>query len=389
MRQLLLRSGAFCAALAMVWAGAESVAHAADCPTTNVVYVTGSTAAQPFLKELAAKLSGTLNVVYQGGGSCVGVQAAITPTNLTGNATIWDSSGTASTCALPGTAPADVGISDVFALSCEGVTSLPAGVGDFYGPNQIMNFIVPAASSQVAISADAAYLVYGFGAAGNVAPWSIDSLIFQRNASSGTQSMLAKAIGVPAGKWKATATTGSSDILAKVAAAATPESAIGILASDLADKSRDKAKVLAFQYDNQLDAYWPDSKATSFDKRNVRDGHYAAWGPLHFFTAVDGSKNPTKANAGKLIGYFTGKEAPPTGLNLLDVEIAAYTVPQCAMEVTRTSEMGDFSAYTPDQPCGCYFEFKATGAAPAGCKTCTDDTACGTGKCRYGYCEAK
>lgn len=386
MKTMLMPKVTAAIAFGAVLLGAGSLS-AAPCPTDKVLYVTGSTAAQPFIQALAAKLGGTINIVYQGGGSCVGVNAAVSGTKLTGNATIWDAAGTASSCELP-TAPtvgADVGVSDVFASTCEGVAALPATVGDFFGPVQVMNFIVPVASSQVSLSSDAGYLTYGFGAAGEVSPFTNDALIFQRNASSGTQAMLALAIGVPPGRWKATTTTGSGDILAKVSASATPEATIGILASDFADKSRDKVKRLAFQADLQLDAYWPDSKATSFDKINVRDGHYVNWGPLHLFTAIDGAKNPTNAAAAKLTGYFTEKEAPPAGVNLIDLEIAAYTVPQCAMKVTRTKELGDFSDYTPAKPCGCYFEFKATGATS--CKMCAADSECGGKKCSYGYCE--
>jgi hypothetical protein len=39
------------------------------------------------------------------------------------------------------------------------------------------------------------------------------------------------------------------------------------------------------------------------------------------------------------------------------------------------------------EPCGCYFDFKTTGAST--CAACTDDSTCGAGKCRHGYCEAK
>ena len=43
----------------------------------------------------------------------------------------------------------------------------PAGIGAFEGPVQPYVFVVPAASSQTALTAEEAYFVFGFGAAGN------------------------------------------------------------------------------------------------------------------------------------------------------------------------------------------------------------------------------
>jgi hypothetical protein len=59
------------------------------------------------------------------------------------------------------------------------------------------------------------------------------------------------------------------------------------------------------------------------------------------------------------------------------------------MSVTRDREAGELSHYQPEEPCGCYFEAKATGQAPATCVACSPTTPCATGTCRHGYCEAK
>jgi hypothetical protein len=71
----------------------------------------------------------------------------------------------------------------------------------------------------------------------------------------------------------------------------------------------------------------------------------------------------------------------------LDVVIQNGLVPSCAMKVQRSVEGGDMTPTTVSEPCGCYFEFKATGATT--CTACTDSSTCGTGMCRHGYCEAK
>src|SRR5262249_54898483 len=120
---------------------------------------------------------------------------------------------------------------------------------------------------------------------------------------------------------------------------------------------------------------------------NVRDGHYPIWGPVHFIAKVDAMNVPIKPDAANLIGYFTGKVPVPMGVNLLKAEIDAHTVPDCAMKVKRSTELGDISAYTPMKACGCYFD-SLTGSTA--CTTCTNDAGCSgmTPHCNFGYCEA-
>lgn len=389
------------APLAAVAAGATLAPSAAADQTCSALpgatFITGSSAVKPLVAGLAKALAGAMPVtqtlIYKGQGSCTGVDAIFNGTKITGTASYWDT-GTELTCNLdlPGGNVADIGVSDVFATSCAGVTSVPATVGDFFGPNQVMNLVVPAASSQTLISAQAAYLVYGLGAAGAASPWIDESFIFQRSATSGTQSMIAAAIRAPAVKWKGVMEAKSSDMLTAVTMSAQAEKTIGILASDVADKARHMSppplKILAYQHFDQDCAWLPDSSSTSFDKRNVRDGHYPIWGPLHLFATIDATKLPVKPNAKTVIGYFTGTATPPASVKLLDLEIAASTVPACAMKVQRSSEIGDVTAYTPSAPCGCYFDFKATGATT--CMACVTDTDCtGAAKhCRQTYCEA-
>lgn len=370
---------------------AASQADAATCASLpNPVYVTGSSAAKPLLVKLGtalSKASPAVTLIYKGQGSCTGVDAIVNGTAITGTANYWtDGMSGDQTCDLDLTGnTADIGISDVFAGSCPNVT-MPADVGDFFGPVQVMNFVVPKASSQVSFSAEAAYFVFGFGMAGQAAPWTDDNLIFRRNETSGTQQMIAKAINVPANKWKGVDAGGSGGLLSKVATSATPEATIGILASDLADDNLDKIKILAYQHYGQSCGYTPDSSPTTKDKKNVRDGHYPVWGPLHLLSKVDASKKPTSKLAADVIGYLAGTQDPPAGLDILDVEIAAHTIPACAMRVSRSAEIGDLASYAPEKPCGCSFDFKTTGATT--CTACTTDDTCPSKHCRYGYCEA-
>ena len=374
-------------------------ALATDCSTlSSPVYVTGSTAAKPLLVELSkylSTLSTPTTIVYLGQGSCTGVDAILngTPIQGAGSAALstWDSVGVEHKCDIAATAAvtADIGISDVFASTC---FTLPNGlvgnVADFLGPVQTMTFAVPVGSPEVSISAEAAYYVFGFGAASGVAPWTSESVIFRRDANSGTQRMIAAAIGVPAERWKGTATSGSSDLLQKLSMASPRESAIGILAADVAEDNRTVLKLLAYQPAKQTCGYYPDRDATSNEKANVRDGHYAIWGPLHLLTRLGGNGYPIKPAASDVIGFLTGTKAAPGQLDLIFLEAQRHVVPQCAMKVNRTQEMGPMLPFSPTGACGCYYEKVANGATH--CAPCQRTSDCPTSApvCSYGFCEA-
>jgi len=394
-------------ALVLLVALAAPSARADDCSKlVSPLYVTGSSAVQPFLAEIG-KILVTANppvtLVYQGQGSCIGVAAVLDGAPVSGMLTYWDAVGTQQTCTLAATSPvvADIGVSDVFFDSCVDFanTALPGGVGDFSGPNQIMEFVVPAASSQLSISAQAAYLVFGFGDGVTqfwpTSPWSDHNFMYQRDSTSGTQSMISAAIGLRADRWLGRlGAKGSSDVFGGLIANNlnhdAAEKSIGILSADWVDPNRKSGPTtglvtLAYQHTHQKCAYLPDSSATSFDKANVRDGHYPIWGPLHMYTKVDSGGVPVNPSVKAFTDYMTDKLDSP---GPTDAEIDTYTVPQCAMKVKRNKEVGPYISYSPAKPCGCYFE-KRVGGKPS-CATCTDNTGCTPGQiCSYGYCEGK
>ena len=190
---------------------------------STLVYVSGSSAAKPFLQQIAQQLAGSgVYLVYTSTGSCIGVDAVVNGTPMTSgaapapaaSATYWENSAsTGKACDLPaGGVAADIGISDVFAATCPGfeLTDLDAqNIRDAHGPIQTMTFAVPTNSPYSELSAQAAYFVFGFGATGGVFDpkndtpiWNDESYLLVRSASSGTQAMLASAIGVPPGRWK-------------------------------------------------------------------------------------------------------------------------------------------------------------------------------------------
>ncbi len=383
----------------------------------TLIYITGSSAAKPFLQQIAQQLaSSNIFIVYTSTGSCIGVDAIVNGTPMTTgaspapatSATYWDSSSSAGVaCDLPAEGvAADIGASDVFAQSCPGfeLTDLDSQqIRDAHGPIQTMTFAVPANSAYSEISAQAAYFVFGFGKSGGVTDttgatpiWNQESYLFQRSASSGTQAMLAAAIGVPATAWLGKPHKTSDDVAADIQLAGqrqdTANLAIGILAADYIDSKnlRAQIRVLAFQDSSQTCAMYPDSTASAHDKRNVRDGHYPVWGPLHLLLKVDALGNPANTSnrqaISDIVGYLSGTKVLPNGVQLLDVYAQSGLVPECAMHVTRTKDGGNITPYAPPSPCSCVFEAKATGTTA--CTSCKVQGDCGaTQTCSQGYCE--
>jgi hypothetical protein len=409
----VIKTSSGLAAIASVIAisGAARAANVGDCAAVGPepIYVAGSSAVKPFLKALGTKLAGTATIVYASQGSCVGVDDVVNGTKLVadvegaGKSVVWDNAGVESTCDLKVATSVDIGVSDVFATSCSGITNVPATVGDFQGPIQVMNFVVPAAADVAtqSISAEAAYLVFGFDPASNNpdttkayadgTPWTSKADQWIRGAGSGTQSMLGKAIGVLPGRWalNTVAAQVAASSGAIVTAVGTPtgniNATIGILASNDLDNNRAKIRGLAYQHYGQNCGYWPDSSSGSKDKLNVRTGRYPVWGPLHMLTKVNGQGVPTKQAAKDLIDYVSGAKTL-TGTDIVTLTTTSNLVPQCAMEVSRSDEIGEYMSVNPT--CKCFYD-TARGGDVTGCKACDEQNPCGNGlTCSYGFCEA-
>ncbi|HEX7481579.1 MAG TPA: hypothetical protein VF331_27490 [Polyangiales bacterium] len=406
------------AAVLVLATQAHAVANPTCASLPNPVYIAGSSAVKPFAAVLAQALAAQatpITLIYSGPGSCIGVGYMTTnpPGKLTGGGTYWDTTlatpaftGTCTTDDVNGGDTVNIGVSDVYAASCS--ATLDASVQDFHGPIQTMTFVVPISSTggstQGAISAEAAYLIYGFGGVTHpVSPWNDASYIEQRAATSGTQQMVAAYLGVPAAKFKGHGNGSSTLLIGSLATSlngANAEKAIGILGADGADKNRTSLRELAYQHFNQSCAYLPDSSAMKFDKANTRDGHYPIWGPLHLITPVT-SGVPTNANVKTVIDYLTLAVAP--SFDLITVEAKGGVVPECAMSVAHTEEKdaAPMKAFSPTHSCACKFDVAAAAIAGASAPACathtctaangTTDAACPTGAkiCNYGYCEAK
>ncbi len=305
----------------------------------------------------------------------------------------FDPTTAAPICTVPdlGTTPGQpiaLGIGATFLSSCAQTPAQPADVGVSQGPTQAYGFITHKDSAQVAITGEEAYLAYGFTEGGGAAtPWVIQDLRFKRANTASTTLTMAAAMHLTPGQMRAAADSGTSDlIVTSVMAATNKDATLGILGMDLYDQHRADVKVLAFKTFGQKYAYFPDSTNATFDKQNVRDGHYVPWSPTPYISrVVPGTTTFTDPNARRVYELVMGTRAADDVDGFPSV-IASGLIPKCAMKVTRASDGADLSLYSDPAPCGCYFEK----AVPQGTTTCTAcTTTCAVGTCRHGFCEAR
>ena len=372
----------------------------------SVIYITGSSNFPPLLAKLGPFIINKTGYtpVYQITSSCNGVKSVFSAVardrliadpaagSRTARATFVTPEGNLEACTLPpGGVTVDIGESDIYSTSCMDSGPQPGDVGEYFGPIQAMIFAVPYGSHQDVISAEMARTVFGKGGdGGKGAPWTDFHGYFVRNANTGTQQMIGRAIHVPADQFWGT-DYGTASYLAgqmKLVTMEKAEQSIGIISSDYYSPAMGSFRELAFQGFGQLCGFWPDSSQYVGDKRNVRDGHYPIWGPLHFFTRTDPTGIPISAAAAAFVSVVT---APEPGVGLLNAYIDASLVPSCAMRVQRSKDLGDLTPYMPPGDCGCYFETRVGGGvAPPGCTPCTTAVECAAPKpaCNLGFCEA-
>jgi hypothetical protein len=183
----------------------------------------------------------------------------------------------------------------------------------------------------------------------------------------------------------------STDVVKALQNAGTPEAAIGILGDEVYDQNRTTLNVLAYRAYHQYHAYYPDSTPSSIDKQNIRDGHYTVWSPTvyMYYQTTASPPVPVNPNAKWVVDLIANKTdaTPAPDFDVTSMVVDVGLVPLCAMQVTRSAEGGDLSLYSPDEPCGCFFDSRV-GKTPT-CAACGPTTACATGTCRHGFCEAK
>lgn len=374
-----------------------------DCPATDRVVVTGSNAIVPILSYLSAELAGAANpvtVLYQRQSSCDGAAAIIDDVKVAGKFSYWtreEGKLIDHDCILPEQL-ADIGTCDVFATTC-GLEEDPTKTLDAQGPIQAMIFIAPKSSPERAISAEAARLVYGYGGTYDnkfsAAPWTNVDRIQKRDSPSGTQNMIGTFIGVPSAKWEGVENASTPAMVASIqmTSAADAAATIGILDVVNGDPPETQVflRVLAFQAKDQNCAFHPDSAEGKLDKRNVRDGHYALWGPIHVF-----SRSNAQTNVNNVVKYLTLDQAPATAgkdadenmSELIKIVAGGSLVPSCAMRVQRNSDGGSMLPFVPARSCACFFDQLKIGEST--CAACTTDADCASSdapRCNFGFCE--
>jgi hypothetical protein len=384
---------------------ASDGAPAVACSTlTNPLYILSGDTQVPILKALGKALrqdsANPITLAWFATGSCTIIDAVYNSTPLKQNLSYipsdpsWDpNTGTVPTC-TPATAgvPVQLGIPIVFPESCTSTTP-PATTRAYKGPVQSFVFVVPKVSTAQALSAEEAYLTFGFGAAGMVSPWLDPLFYFVRPPTKGTQVSMGAMIGVPATKWKGQPIDQSAAVASMVAASASPDKTIGILGAEIYDGTSNRnmaLRSLSYQGYKQTLGYLPDTTATAFDKRNVRDGHYVGWSHVIYLIGTDTNGIATEPRAARVVDILTGSRTatPPEGLDPLMLVASKGLVPICAMNVERDAEGGPLTTYQSADPCGCAYE-AAVGTAPSSCVTCTSAANCANGaQCRHGYCEA-
>jgi len=377
----------------------------------NPVMVYGATG---FPMETIAKAMGThATVFFQEKGSCEGVASVMLGQKMSGEVATYGTDGTKIRCTLAEEHPVDVALSALFAETCANQAglaepiSLPSDLADFQGPVSPVMFAVPATSKERSISADAAYRVYGLGSDSGVAPWTDEHVIFKRRASSGNQQTVALTLGIDPNALRGRDSNGSTNMLHALLSSSAPTSTIGISSSEIVDTNRDVMKALAYRHYGQPVAFYPDSDPGTLDRRNVRDGHYFMWMPLHVLVRTAGGEPNAATNAvldpegltkaardaavKRLVYVMTSRQQPPVAsVDLFGALKRIGTVPQCAMKVKRAKEGAALEPFTPSAACGCAFEAAAPGTTSDDCTPCKTASDCeDTGKttCSFGFCE--
>jgi len=374
----------------------------------QILYITGSSNFAPLLGELSQVIVNSVSIVpvFRTTTSCTGVKSMNmnSPTYLADHfikdpttttdtyAQIYLGNSVNGTPCLLGSAgvPVDLGESEIAQDTCGPPVNPTDMVGETPGPILPIIFAVPKLSTQKVISSAAAQQVFGGG--GGVAPWEDYHYLYIRGQGTATLRLVGKEIGLlPTQFWgidQGSAATMASNLAGLI----NPDEAnlgLGIIGTDYYDQPENRGglKALGFQATGQSCAYLPDSSLTSRDKINVRDGHYPLWGRIHFFAARVGTI-PVSQTATTFLNLFAN---PTLDTPILNALIKAGFVPPCAMMVTRTEELGDFTySNPPPVSCGCAFDAQV-GVTPMRpeCTTCNSTSDCPTSRpaCTNGYCE--
>jgi hypothetical protein len=390
-------------ALVLALATPARATNCADLP--NPIYLQVGDTQLNLMKALGRKLRDNtpkpITLVWLTAGSCTnidlmynhnppaGITLAMSYAPSLAEAPTFTTANDALSCSPPAGLFPDIGNSALFNSAC--TPSAPPDTVDLtIGPRQGYVLAMPRGTFETAITAEEAFFVFGYGPTmlatlgAALGPWTDEGQLWIRTVQKSTLLAWAANIDVPAGKFHGKMLNGSPDVVAALESSVNPHAAIGILGSEVYDGLRGQLTILAFRAFHQYAAYYPDSTATSRDKKNLRDGHYTVWSPTIWMDNVVGGV-PVKPDARYVIDMIAGHDVTPVPNFDPNVVVATVgLVPDCAMRVTRTFEGGPLSLYKPPTSCTCKFENTVDVSS---CATCSAETPCMTGVCRDGYCE--
>lgn len=374
-------------------------------PSAPAVYVAGSTAAEPLVRQLAQSLTRDdptkLTVIWQLKSSCGGAEAVARDSMpascapgacISGKAQVWtidprDMQPAECDLDTKGN-KLDLAISDVAPTLCPGLSGTTiTGLIDTLGPVSAYGLVMASQAGETAIHAEEAHFVFGTGKSAGVKPWENDSVIALLGDNNAGQLLVGQQAKLAPGRFRGVSALTPEDVVTTLYN--DPASGIGILPTTLVDKRRGQIKLLAFQAIKQRGAFYPDRKASSFEKQNVRDGHYPLWGYMHLLQRADPGTpgKPLSANGARVAGLLQGA-MPVAGKDTLLLQVQAGFVPQCAMRVSRTSDTAPLTPLATPQSCHCWFEKNVTGGLTS-CVPCADGKTCATGTCRRYFCEVQ
>jgi hypothetical protein len=405
-----------------------------DCSTLpNPIYMTGTTAVEPMVRHLGAKLRQlpvpqTLlwNSGLDGCGAVDGLAFPGTTTVFQSTFNYYDEPPAAQ---VDGGAPkitplacnatlskyADLVINDIFWTSCAEASSapefatLPADYKEFQGPVQGLVPIVQSSYYYYSdLMAEELLDIYACGRNANILTFTNNSDIFDYCFNSGIKALWDNSLGHPVSAFSAPINNASCPTALGMIALINSGSMsddIAYTSTEVYDENRDAVRALKVRGLNQKLAYFPDTTLSDFDKINIREGRYTIQGALKLVAHVstidgggDGQSMPDNPAAKRMIDWLQGNPVDSSlqlPFDIIDVYAHSGVVPQCAMKVTKDTDAPMFRPYQPDNPCSCYFQIQATGKAIIpGCTPCQDSSTCPDGKTCYfhgipaqGYCE--
>lgn len=381
-------------------------AEAAPCSMVpNSVLVTGAMSAEPLVKQVARLLAREdatpMTVMWQLKNSCSGVEAVVKDTQpgscaagacAFGKAKFWtldprDLDPKECELEMRGS-KVDLAVSDVFPQTCPVFAGAQlTGILDIPGPVSAYALLGAKQSTEGAMHAEEGHFVFGVGKAAGVTPWVNDNALLLLGDQFAGQLLLAQQTKLPPGRWKGALVKDDSELLTSLYN--DTQASVGILPTTLLDSRRSSVRVLAFQARGQRGAFYPDRKNSSFEKQNVRDGHYPLWGYMHMILRQDPGMptQPLSVRGGRLAEILLGRKVVASKDPVL-LQVQSGLVPQCAMKVSRQSDQGPLQPLVNSEPCGCWFEKNVMGGL-LGCQECPDGKTCTVGTCRKNFCEVQ